>query len=361
VKSLYQFTLAVLFFGAAHFPAHAAFSSLYIFGDGLSTTNDNTAGLVYYYGKRYSNGRVWVEVLAQRQGLTISNNWSYFDDNSGDLVTNVKNFSISNAIAANALFVVWVNNSDLYDQTTLNANTNLAEWTTAINRSQTNHFKAITNLYAKGVRTLIAPNAVDISTIPLFVTDARTNFIHQRCVDYNVAFSNTLNQITTNNLYPGLKIYSPDYFALLANVLAHPANYGLINATNILGFSIDAVANIPLPSLTVTNNPGTNYIFWDKTDPSAKFHAMIADVAQQLISPAQVSDITAFTGSNQLDVANMPVGLNGFVDEVADLSLTNWTSVKSFNSTNTTQTIFVPSAGLLQFYRLRFPYAWSWP
>ena len=33
----------------------------------------------------------------------------------------------------------------------------------AINQSQTNHLQIITNLYAKGVRTLILPNAVDIS------------------------------------------------------------------------------------------------------------------------------------------------------------------------------------------------------
>ena len=33
----------------------------------------------------------------------------------------------------------------------------------ANNQSQTNHLQIITNLYAKGVRTLILPNAVDIS------------------------------------------------------------------------------------------------------------------------------------------------------------------------------------------------------
>ena len=32
-----------------------------------------------------------------------------------------------------------------------------------------------------------------------------------------------------------------------------------------------------------------NYIFWDQQDPTAKFHEIIADVAQQIISPAQIS------------------------------------------------------------------------
>ena len=85
----------------------------------------------------------------------------------------------------------------------------MTQWTNAINQSQTNHYKAVTNLYAKGARTLIMPNVVDVSTIPEFNTSANTNFIHQRCLDYNVAFSNTLNRIRgimpqPDNLYPGL-------------------------------------------------------------------------------------------------------------------------------------------------------------
>ncbi len=45
---------------------------------------------------------------------------------------------------------------------------NIAIWTNAINQSISNHFTAITNLYAKGVRTLVMPNAVDITEIPYY-------------------------------------------------------------------------------------------------------------------------------------------------------------------------------------------------
>jgi phospholipase/lecithinase/hemolysin len=358
VKSLYQFTLVVLFFGTIHFPAQANYSSLYVFGDGLSTTTNNTSILTNsYYGKRRSNGRVWVEVLAQRQGVGISNNWSYFDCNSSNLVTNVGNFTAP-ANAANALFVVWVNNSDLFDEAA-NDGTNTANWTAAINRCQTNYFSAITNLYAKGLRNLVAPNAVDISKIPYFNASVSTNFIRQECRAFNTNFIITLNQARA--ACPGLLIYSPDFFDLLNSVLTNASIYGLTNVTSS-GLSIDAIdaVNYGFPSAT-TNGYGTNYIFWDQYDPTAKFHAVMADVAQQIITPVQVGGITAFTGSNQLDVVNMPVGLNGFVDGVTNLTLTNWTSVKSFNSTNTVQTIFVPATSPQWFYRLRFPYAWNWP
>ena len=360
MKSLLQFTVTISIFAAVLFQAHADYTSLYVFGDALSTTTNNSSGLSqFYYGKRFSNGRVWVEVLAQRQKMGISNNWSYFDCNSANLTTNVANFTAP-ANATNALFVIWVNNSDLYDVYVPDPNTDLADWTAAINRSQTNYFKAITNLYAKGLRTLIAPNAVDLSRIPYFnIFASSTNFIRQRCIDYNINFAATLNQARA--ACPGLKIFSPDFFKLLNNVLTNAANYGLTNVTSG-GLSIDAVdaVNYGFPAAS-TNGYGTNYIFWDYLNPSAKLHAVMADVAQQLISPVQVTSITAYIGSNQLDVVDMPVGLNGFVDGVTDLTATNWTAQSSFTSTNTTQSVFVPVTGPRWFYRLRFPYAWSWP
>jgi phospholipase/lecithinase/hemolysin len=394
VKKLFQVTLVVLFLGAFRFQAHAAYSSLYVFGDGLSTTTNNPSILTQsYYGKRRSNGRVWCEVLAQRQGVGISNNWSYFDCNSANLVANVQNFKAPSD-AANTLFVIWVNNSDLFDEA-VNGNSILAEWTSAINRCQTNYFKAITNLYAKGLRTLIAPNAVDISAIPYFNASLNARFIRQECIAFNTNFTATLNQARA--ACPGLKIFSPDYFALLDDALTNDVKYGLNNVT-LLGLSIDAINNPLLLNKSMTG-PGANYVFWDPYDPSARLHAVMGDVAQQLVSPVQISQVAVLAGSNRLDLVNVPVGLNGFVD---GSTITNrvqppWTSVQNFNSTATAQSIFVIApqfppflidtnssdgggggsidpgnvatnsassfvqATHAQFYRLRFPYAWNWP
>ena len=75
-------------------------------------------------------------------------------------------------------------------------------------------------------------------------------------------------------------------------------------------------------------------------------HEVMADVAQQLISPVQISWLALFNGSNRLDVANVPVGLNGFVDGCTNLALANWTSVTNISSTTTPQSIFVIAAPL---------------
>lgn len=396
MKNLIQLTIGILLFGLVVLPTQAAFTSLYVFGDALSTTTNNTQASSFpsdYYGKRYCNGRVWVEVLAQRQGVAIGNNWSYFDCNSSNLVTNVKNFSITQSLASNALFVIWVNNSDLYDKLFNATTTNQTEWTAMINRGQTNHFNAITNLYAKGVRTLVMPNVVDIGKVPYFLLDINnfssiTNFVRQECIAYNVAFSNTLNQAKA--ACPGLKIYQPNFFALLDNVLANSAYYGLTNALNKNGVSIDAMDAL-YPTCS-TNGLGKNYVFWDDLDPSAQFHEVMADVVQQVVSPVQISQVAVLNGSNRLDVVNYPAGLSGFVDGSTNLVQASWTSVTNITSINTTQSIFVSAPQLswlaggsggsgsiypgdpgtgsgtsftiyyeAQFYRLRFPYAWTWP
>jgi phospholipase/lecithinase/hemolysin len=345
------------------FSAQAAFTNLYVFGDGISTTTNNTSGLSFYYGQRYSNGRVWIEVLAQRQGLTYdpNKNWSYFYNSSTTMLANVSSFSITTSNANNALFVIWVNCADLWFQAKYGG-TSMSSWTSAINQSQTYHYKAVTNLYAKGARTLIMPNAVDVSTIPAFNTSANANFIHFRCLDYNVAFSNTLNRIRVS--CPNLTLYTPDFFTLLTNMLAHPANYGLTNALGN-GLSIDAVdaVNFGFPSAAI-NGFGTNFIFWDPQDPTAMVHAWMANTAQQLISPVRISNFTALNGSNRLVMANYPIGqTNGFVDGRTNLVLGNWTTTQNFtnSSTNVTLTIYVPASDPQRFYRLRFPFSWFWP
>jgi len=367
--------------------------NLYVFGDGISTTTNNTSGLPYYYGKRYSNGRVWVEVLAQRQGISYdpNKNWSYYYNSSTSMLANVTSFQAP-ADASNDLFVIWVNCADLWFPATYNG-ANMASWTSAINQSQTNHFKAATSLYAKGVRTLIMPNAVDLSTIPEFNQSPNANFIHQRCLDYNVAFSNTLNRIRAS--CPNLTLYTPDFFTLLTNLIAHPANYGLTNAL-CDGVSVAAIDapycdSYTYPSVAM-NGYGTNYIFWNYDNPTAMVHMWMANLTQQLISPAQISGIAIFNGSNRLDLANLPVGQNGLVLGTTNQATWAWTTNASFASSSTTQSVFVlasiPPAGTslritpndgpplpgggggntnaapppdMQLYRLQFPYAWTWP
>ena len=142
MQKIISFVVGVSLFGFTVVPVQAAFTALYIFGDSISTTTNGPGGS-FYYGQRNSNGRVWVEVLAQRQGLTYdsSKNWSYFGNTSTSLVANVSSFPAP-VNANNALFVIWVNCADLF-YPALNDGTSLSQWTSAINQSQTNHYTGI--------------------------------------------------------------------------------------------------------------------------------------------------------------------------------------------------------------------------
>lgn len=357
MKNPARCTAALLLLVSSSFAAQAAFTSLYVFGDGVSTTtNNNSSNPDLYYGKRFCNGRVWVEVLAQWQGLNYDSNknWSFFGHYSPNLVTNVSNF-VAPPDVATALFVVWVNNADFvyyvenFSPYTTN---NIAIWTNAINQSVTNHHKVVTNLYAKGVRNLIMPNAVDIAKVPRYVglPSASKNFIRQRIITFNTAFAATLSNAVGS--LAGLRIHAPNTFALLDNVVANPAIYGLTNPGT--GALVD-------PSLHdySLNGPGANYVFWDDLHPTAKFQMVLAEITQQPLSPVRISNIISLTDSNRLDMENIPVGRNGFVD--GSTNLVNWTPETNINSTNTTQTTLVPALDPRRFYRLRFPFLWSWP
>ena len=357
--------------------ANASFSSMYVFGDGTSATAFATInpGSASYYGYRYSNGRTWVEVLAQRQGLgatsLTSTNWNYSTNNrsyyghySSLLVSNVNSF-VAPVNATNCLFVVWVAAADFVDDVQNNqppSGTNLVTWTNAINQHLTNHFRAITNLYAKGMRTLIAPNAVDLMKVPQYngltaSAPGYRNFVRQRIIDFNNAYSNRLNQIEASS--PGLNIIQLDMFSLLDDVEASPAKYGLTNVVNFDGIISYATERFTSP--LVLNGPGTNYVWWGPIAASARFHEVIADTAQQLLSPVNLADLTPVNTSNQLHLANAPVGMNGIVQFLGDLAQTNWQTNSFFTVSNVAQTVFVNPTNSVRFYRLKFPWQWTWP
>lgn len=358
VKRLFRFTIIFLLTGFAGFPIQAAFSSLYVLGDGVCTTTNNTQGGPFYYGQRFSNGRVWVEVLAQRQGLAYdtNKNWSYFGHYSSELISNLNNFATP-PDASTALFAIWVVNADFVYNVGNYPTNNTTAWSNAIALSVTNHWRAITNLYGRGARTLVMPNAVDLMKVPAYVYTPAANksFVRKKITDFNLAFAAMLNQARSS--LSNISIYAPDLFTLLDDMVTNSANYGLTNAL----LAGESVAVLDDPALTdySLNGPGTNHIFWDDLDPTARAHAVLADVIHQHISPVRISKISTLGGSNRLEIVNVPVGRNGFAD--ASTNLFNWAAIQSLTSSNITQTLFVPTSGPRRFYRLRFPLAWSWP
>lgn len=337
-----------------------AFTSLYAFGDGVCTTTNGPGG-PFYHGNRFCNGRVWIEVLCTRLGITYdaNKNWSFFGHYSPNLVTNLQNFTPP-ADAATALFLIWVADADFvyaitqYGPYTTN---NLATWTNAINLSLSNHWAALEVLYQKGARTLIMPNAVDLTRVPFYagLAVASKTFIRQRIVDFNLQLAALLER--ARQAWPDLRIVAPDIFQLLEDLVARAADYGLVHALSN-GQSVDALSDPALLDKSLAG-PGANYLFWDYLDPSARAHAVVADVTLQLLSPARITALETSGSNHQLTLSSLPVGLGGWVDASADLL--NWSPGVTVAATNATETVSCPADQPVRFYRLRFPFAWSWP
>jgi len=353
VKVLFGFVGILMFIEAGVGQVKAEFTSLYVFGDGLcSTTDPNAAGPPLFYGNRYCNGRVWVEVLSQWQGLSYdpNKNWSYFGQISSDLVANVAALDPVPEDVASALFVVWANNADFVVQVSENPPPfNAGAWAVFINQSLANHFIAVTNLYAKGVRTLVMPNASDITSAPFFGFSASdASFVRARVVEFNTGFD-TLTSNLVGSL-PGLTLHVPDSLALFDDLLANPAEYGITNTTSY------AIFDYYPPALA---GPGADYLFWDDTHPTAKVQKHLADLVQQMLSPMLINSITSANGTNELGMVNVPAGEAGEVE--GGTNFVDWTSIHSFTNTTTSGTVAIPESGPMEFYRVLFPLDWTWP
>ena len=201
---------------------------------------------------------------------------------------------------------------------------------------------------------------VNLTKVPQYASYNTSGkaFIRQRIVEFNTAYANRLNQIKATS--PGLNIVMPDIFALLDDVEANAFKYGLTNVLDDTTNVTDVLENLPSNQLAL-NGPGTNYIWWGLVAPSARFHEVIADTAQQALSPSSITCITPVNTSNQLTLASAPVGMKGTVEFITDLSQTNWQTNSVFTVSNTTQTVFVNPTNSMRFYRVKFPWQWSWP
>jgi len=115
--------------------------------------------------------------------------------------------------------------------------------------------------------------------------------------------------------------------------------YGLTNALDSNGQSVDALDDTALSNKAL-NGRAQITSFWDYlTDREVPF--VLADITQQLISRCK-SAISSLNGSNQLVVANVPIGQNGLVLGRTNLLAPGWQTNATFVSSNATQTIYVP-------------------
>ncbi|OYV07058.1 MAG: hypothetical protein CFE26_03055 [Verrucomicrobiales bacterium VVV1] len=265
---------------------------------------------------------------------------------------------------ASALFVVWCNNADFVSFTQIApsppyVSSQIPQWTTLMNQSIDRHKTAINTLYTKGARTIIMPKAVNIAATPYYSFLGSTNklFIKARTDEYNIAFDAAI--IAHVATKPGLIVYRPDTSALFEQALATPSAFGLTNTT---GYALSVVAN---QVAVGPNSPGSTYLFWDDTHPTARFQMHLADLVQQMISPVKVNGISRSGNTSQLTIANIPLGRQGIVEGSSSLQ-PPWNQDVTFTQPfsaggSTTGSVNATSTAPSRFYRVSFPVVWTWP
>lgn len=339
----------------------AGFTSIYTFGDGVSTTTDGPGG-GDYFGNSRCNGRVWVEVLSKWQGIDYDavKNQSYFGHTSEELKTNTTALSAP-ADADTSLFVVWVNNADFVLLVTEQINppfVSTTPWDNLTSQSIANHTEAVNTLYDKGARLILMPTAVDIMATPQFnFFDAGDkNFARARIAEFNTQFVAAMTALASSK--QDLKIVLPDIFGFLDKVLANPEGFGMINpnpANSGLNDSLD-------PAL---DGAGAQYVFWDDLHPTAKFQMHLASFIQQTFMPLKVSDFSFSGGNIHLTVANIPLGREGVILGSATLQPGSWEADQSISEPSPggsiIKTFVLPDDSPRRFYKVEFPVVWTWP
>jgi phospholipase/lecithinase/hemolysin len=253
-------------------------TQLYVFGDSLSD-----AGMVFqatggmyppsttYFQGRYSNGRVWIEYLADRLHLTTkqTNNFAYGGATSGNLassyvpslLTQVQSFTQTHQKAnPNALYVVWAGAND-YLQGVNNATVPVENVT-----------KAIASLTNVGAKKILVANLPDLGKLPATINNTNAANLSSLTQAHNQGLRRSLKVITQQNLQ--LEIVTLDASTLYRDAIANPSAFGF---TNVMSSCMSSSCNNP-----------DQFLFWDGIHPTTAAHRIIGDTAFSALQEAGI-------------------------------------------------------------------------
>lgn len=259
-------------------------ADLIILGDSLSDTGNAyalTSGAIPqsppYYQGRFSNGPVWVELLADTLGLPVPS--PYFEGSGGT------NFAVGGATtwsgdpmasfgmnlqfqALQGAMLVDPALGDLSDDLVVvwgGANDFFADNAADPYDSVANLEAIVTDLLALGAVSLLLPNLPPLEETPEFSgLQAAADF----STDFNAAYQVVVSNLQDANAMVDLLYF--DVYEALQGIIADPAGFGFSNVSE------GAL-------LAGASNPD-EYLFWDGVHPTASGHAELARNAANLVS-----------------------------------------------------------------------------
>jgi phospholipase/lecithinase/hemolysin len=284
------------------------FQKVFVFGDSLSDTGNvfTVTGSVPsnpipvsppYFTGRFSNGPVWVEILAElldlelRPFLAGGTNFAFggaeieldtedvFERDIGVTIPSIRSqvqafFAqhLFDDTDSEALYIIWGGANDLRD-----ALVTATDPLTAVQPAVDGLIAAIEDLADAGAVYFLIPNLPNLGHTP--ESRGRGPDGVARATAVSVAFNNAL-ATALDSLEAGrsITIIRLDTFARLEEVMANPAAFGFTNATEA------CLAGDPFVGGTPCTQP-TAYVFWDLIHPTAAAHAILAEFAFAALPP----------------------------------------------------------------------------
>ena len=250
------------------------FSRIFVFGDSLSDTGNFyrlSGGYPPppFFQGRFSNGRLWVEQLADALGMEIAagDNYAVAGATTGfinvngpaypGLVGEIASFRATRnaAEAQGALFVVWAGANDFF--VALATGQAPAE---LIGNGVGNTVQAIQQLWQSGARHIMVVNVPDLGLTPYALGLNIGAPVTQLSAAYNQVLNSALDSLASAGI-PTIRV---DAFATLRTMVTQPAQFGFTNVTDQL--------------IIVGGNPD-EFLFWNEVHPTTAGHAVFAEAA----------------------------------------------------------------------------------
>ena len=248
-----------------------------------------------FFNGRASNGPLWVELVANNYGFTVTpsrtggTNYSYLGARTGAIAGTTQGVpnmtqqveayltATSAGSRASALFVLntaTVGN-DINDALTQSF-TNPQAPATIITAAVTNTVAMINRLYAAGARHVLLVNSTDIGRTPLVrgFGAAAAAGATQLSTQFNAGVAAQVTTLRTS--LPSLNLYVLDLGALTASILANPSSFGFTNVTQ------PCVVTTPASLCTTPDS----FFYWDGFHPTAATGRLVAARAIAVLDSA---------------------------------------------------------------------------
>ena len=262
----------------------ATFDNIVVFGDSLSDngnlyalTGGTTPDPLYFYEGRYSNGRVWVEYLADPGFFDCTlDDHAYGGAETGSetfppsppgLITQVTTYTgATMQVPDNALFVIWIGANDMF------AIVDPADAPAVIAGAVANIQTAMEDLAAFGAEDFLILNLPNLGATPAYYGTAGAASATQISQAFNAALAQVVLNFETVN--PDVTVYEMNIYDLLETIVANPSEYGFTNVTEVS------------PNFAVANEwDSQGYLFWNDVHPTTQAHEAIAEKAYDLLNP----------------------------------------------------------------------------